>query len=192
MVAVADTLLRSGQRRVRASPDPDTSPLGRLAFAIMRSQTASAAFAATYGWCHRQCDFRIALGKSFALSRLQELPEMTHNGLNRTEHIAIRVSEHDYDRLVATARRDSKPLREWCRDKVLEAARPASPTPGQHAILAEILATQDIIVGLLCAMARDGRLTPQKAKEIADAAHERKYRDVAALFKEAESRRTAR
>lgn len=111
---------------------------------------------------------------------------MADNGLNRTEHIAIRVTEHDYDRLTAMAKRDSKPLREWCRDKILEAARFPTPTPAQHATLAEILAVQDTLVGLLCAMGRDGRLTPQKAKEIIDAAHDRKYRDVAALFRDAE------
>jgi hypothetical protein len=112
---------------------------------------------------------------------------MAENGLNRTEHIAIRVSEQDYHRLVALAKRDSKPLREWCRDKVLESTRLPNPTPAEYAILAEILALQDTVVGLLCAMGRDGRLTPQKAKEIVDAAHERKYRDVAALFKDAEA-----
>lgn len=119
---------------------------------------------------------------------------MADNGLNRTEHIAIRVTEHDYERLVAISKRDSKPLREWCREKVLEGAKPPSPTPAQYAILAEILALEDTIVGLLSAMGRDGRLTPQKAKEIVDAAHERKYRDVAALFRdaEAECRRSAR
>jgi hypothetical protein len=81
---------------------------------------------------------------------------------------------------------------DWCRRRLLDTIQAAPPKPAHHAILAEILATQDIVVGLLCAMARDGRLTPQKAKEIADAAHERKYRDVAALFKEAGSRRTVR
>jgi hypothetical protein len=125
---------------------------------------------------------------------LQEVEKMAENGLNRTEHIAIRVSEQDYHRLVALAKRDSKPLREWCRDKVLEAAKSPTPAPAEYAILAEILAMQDTMAGLLCAIGRDGRLTPQKAKEIVDAAHERKYRDVAALFKvgEGESRRSAR
>jgi hypothetical protein len=128
------------------------------------------------------------------MNELPEAKKMTGNGLNRTEHIAIRVSAQDYQRLVTLAKRDSKPLREWCRDKVLEGAKFPTPTPAQYAILAEILAVQDTLVGLLCAMGRDGRLTPQKAKEIVDAAHERKYRDVAALFRdaEAECRRSAR
>lgn len=112
---------------------------------------------------------------------------MAGNGLNRTEHIAIRVTEHDYERLLVITKRDSKPLREWCREKILEAARVPTPSPAQYAILAEILALQDTVVGLLSAIGRDGRLTPQKATEIADAAHERKYRDVVALFKDAEA-----
>lgn len=113
---------------------------------------------------------------------------MIGNGLNRTEHIAIRVSEPDYERLVALSKGESKPLREWCRDKLLEAAKIPNPTSAQHAILAEIGATQDILVGLICALGREGRLAPQNAQEIIDTAHERKYRDVAALFKQAESR----
>jgi hypothetical protein len=113
---------------------------------------------------------------------------MAGNGLNRAEHIAIRVSEHDYEHLAAMAKRDSKPLREWCRDKILDAAKTLSPTPTEYAILAEIVATQDIVAGLFCALGRDGRLTPQKAKEIVDTAHERKYREVAALFRYSESR----
>jgi hypothetical protein len=109
-----------------------------------------------------------------------------------TKAVTPKFSESDFQRLTVASERDGKPLGAWCRDQLLQTLDGVRPSAANYAILAEILATQDIIVGLLCAMGRDGRLTPQKAKEIADAAHERKYRDVAALFKEAESRRAAR
>ncbi len=111
-----------------------------------------------------------------------------------TRPVGLKFQEPDFNRLRSRADCDGKRLGEWCRDRVLEALNGIRPSPAQHAILAEILALQDTVVGLICAIGRDGRLTPQKAKEIVDAAHERKYRDVAALFKdaEAECRRSAR
>lgn len=111
-----------------------------------------------------------------------------------TEPIGLKVTREQFGSLKKLADQNDQPLAEWCRERVLETLRGNLPTPAQYAILAEILATEDTMVGLLCALGRDGRLTPQKAKEIVDAAHERKYRDVTALFKDAETecRRTVR
>jgi hypothetical protein len=111
-----------------------------------------------------------------------------------TEPIGLKVTKEQFGALKKLADQNDQPLAEWCRERVLETVQAVPPTVAQCAILAEILAVQDTLVGLLSAMGRDGRLTPQKAKEIVDAAHERKYRDVAALFKdaEAECRRPAR
>jgi hypothetical protein len=119
---------------------------------------------------------------------------MTGHSKRFTESIGLKVTKDQLGSLKKLADQSEKPLGEWCRERVLETLRGVPPTPAQYAILAEILAVQDTLVGLLCAMGRDGRLSPQKAKEIVDAAHERKYRDVAALFRdaEAECRRSAR
>jgi len=108
--------------------------------------------------------------------------------------VTAKFAESDFQRLRFASERTGKRPAEWCRERVLENLNGIRPSPAQQAILAEILALQDTLVGLICALGRDGRLTPQKAKEIVDAAHERKYRDVAALFKdaEAECRRSAR
>jgi Asp-tRNA(Asn)/Glu-tRNA(Gln) amidotransferase B subunit len=108
--------------------------------------------------------------------------------------VTAKFAESDFQRLRLASERTGKRPAEWCRERVLENLNGIRPSPAQCAILAEILALQDTLVGLICALGREGRLTPQKAKEIVDAAHERKYRDVAALFKdaEAECRRSAR
>lgn len=108
--------------------------------------------------------------------------------------VTAKFAESDFQRLRVAAERAGKRPAEWCRERVLESLNGASASAADSAVLAEILALQDTVVGLLCTMGRDGRLTPQKAKEIVDAAHERKYRDVAALFKdaEAECRRSSR
>lgn len=119
---------------------------------------------------------------------------MTGYSKRFTEPIGLKVTKDQLGYLKKLADQSDQPLAEWCRERVLEMLKGVPPSPPQYAILAEILAMQDTVVGLLCAMGRDGRLTPQKAKEIVDAAHEHKYRDVAALFKDAESecRRPAR
>jgi hypothetical protein len=104
-----------------------------------------------------------------------------------TAHVGFRVKELIFRDIQARAQSEGISPNEWCRKRLLHTLNSSLPSPSDHALLAEILATQDTLVGLLCAMGRDGRLTPQKAKEIVDAAHERKYRDVAALFKDAEA-----
>ncbi|MGH9398712.1 MAG: hypothetical protein ACRD18_17920 [Terriglobia bacterium] len=105
-----------------------------------------------------------------------------------TKHIGFRVRESVFREIDCQAESDGKSPNDWCRDRILLAMKPSLPTPSHHALLAEIAATQDIAIGLLCALGRDGNLTTQKAQEIVDAAHKRKYRDVAALLKYAYSR----
>jgi hypothetical protein len=111
-----------------------------------------------------------------------------------TPHLGFRVKEPVFRDIQSRAQAEGISPNDWSRKRLLQTLNSPSPNPAQYALLAEILAMQDTVVGLLCAMGRDGRLSPQKAKEIVDAAHERKYRDVAPLFRdaEAECRRSAR
>lgn len=105
-----------------------------------------------------------------------------------TKAVTTKFSESDYQRLKAAAEGDGKRPAEWCRHRLAEILHGAAVTAPDQALMAEIGATQDILVGLICAFGREGRLAPQKAQEIIDTAHERKYRDIAALFKQAETR----
>lgn len=111
-----------------------------------------------------------------------------------TAHVGFRVKEPIFRDIQSRAQVEGISPNDWCRNHVLQSLKSPLPCPSDFAILAEILALHDTMVGLFCALGRDGRMTPQKAKEIVDAAHERKYRDVTALFKYAESecRRSAR
>ncbi len=54
--------------------------------------------------------------------------------------------------------------------------------------MAELTATQAILIDLLCILDRDGRFTTQKAQEIVDAAHDSKYEEAAELLKYAYSK----
>jgi hypothetical protein len=111
-----------------------------------------------------------------------------NNSKKLTKAITAKFADGDFQRLKTASERDGKCPAEWCRQRLLEVLH-GTPTSGpDQALMAEIAATQDIVVGLICALGREGRLSSQKAQEIVDAAHERKYRDVVALFKYAESK----
>lgn len=102
---------------------------------------------------------------------------------NRTRHVAFRVSPQDYQIPAGAAERDRKPLREWCRDKILEVLRPKNPSPFYYALMAEISATEAILIDLLCAIGRDGKISQEKAQTLVDAAHGAKYKEAAELLK---------
>ena len=110
-----------------------------------------------------------------------------------TKAITIKLTKCDFDKLQALSDRQQLTGVEWARARLLEALNGPSPSPSDHALMAEITATQDMLIDLFCALGRDGKLIVQTAKEIMDAAHKHKYRDVAALFRYASSRlQTAR
>lgn len=113
---------------------------------------------------------------------------MIENFSNRTKHVAIRVSPQDYERLAALAKRDLKPLREWCRDRILDAARVNNPSPCQHAILGEIAATQAIMIDLIYTWAHDGKLSQKAVQDIVSAAQNSKFKEACQLFSVARSR----
>jgi hypothetical protein len=99
----------------------------------------------------------------------------TVNRLNRTRTIGVKVSENCFAELRAVAEAQGKPLCEWCRDKIMEAAQPLRPAPSDYALMAELTATQAILIDLLCVLGRDSRISTEKAQEIVDAAHNSKY-----------------
>lgn len=108
---------------------------------------------------------------------------MAEKPSNRTRHVAFRVSPQDYQILAGAAERDRKPLREWCRDKILEVLRPKNPSPFYYALMAEISATEAILIDLLCAIGRDGKISQEKAQALVDAAHSAKYKEATELLK---------
>jgi hypothetical protein len=105
-----------------------------------------------------------------------------------TKGITPKFTETDYERLQALAERDSKPLAAWCRDVLLRVASGSQPSPFQFGIMAEITATQAVLIDLLCLLGRDGRITTQKAQEIVDRAQSVKYQEAIELLRYAYSR----
>lgn len=100
------------------------------------------------------------------------------NPLNRSKTIGIKVSETAYEMLRGVAEGKGKTLSEWCRERILEAAEPPVPRITDFALMAEVTATQAMLIDMLCIMGRDGRLSPQKAQAIVDKAHAEKYKEA--------------
>lgn len=100
-----------------------------------------------------------------------------------TKSVTSKFTEADFQKLRLLASRDSKCPAEWCRDKILEAMQPRGAHPGEYAIMAELTATQSILIDLLCALGHDGKLSQQKAQAVVDAAHNAKYKETAELLK---------
>ncbi|HEX5483339.1 MAG TPA: hypothetical protein VFZ08_12010 [Terriglobia bacterium] len=105
-----------------------------------------------------------------------------------TKSVTSKFRESDFQELRELAARELKRPAEWCRDKVLKALKPQSPRPSDYALMAEISATEAIVIDLLCAIGRDGKISQQKAQELVDAAHNAKYKEAAELLKYAYDR----
>lgn len=118
--------------------------------------------------------------------------EYVPNPLNRTKTIGIKVSEAAFETLRKVAEDHQKPLGEWCRDTLMKAAMPPPARRSEFAVLAEITATQAILIDLLCVLGRDGRFTTQKAQEIVDRAHNAKFKEAVQLLRYAYSNAASR
>jgi hypothetical protein len=105
-----------------------------------------------------------------------------------TRGITPKFTETDYDGLQSLASREGKPLATWCRDTLLAFASGPKPSPFQFAVMAEITATQAILIDLLCTFGRDGKISTQKAQEIVDRAHSAKYKEAVELLRFAHSK----
>lgn len=110
------------------------------------------------------------------------------NPLNRAKTIGVKVNQTSYDELRAVAEKQGKPLAEWCRDKLVENGKSRVPSPTEHALMAEIAATQNITVTLLYEMANGAKLSRERVQEILDSAHAAKYADADQRLELARSR----
>jgi len=53
-----------------------------------------------------------------------------------------------------------KTLSEWCRERILEAAEPPVPSIADFALMAEVTATQSMLIDMLSLIGRDGEGRP--------------------------------
>jgi hypothetical protein len=121
---------------------------------------------------------RIPDSNSLDYKRIRPTSPHKPNPLNRSKTIGVKVSETAYEMLRGVAEGKGKTLSEWCRERILEAADPPVPRITDFALMAEITATQAMLIDMLCMLGRDGRLSTQKAQEIVDKAHHEKYKEA--------------
>jgi hypothetical protein len=106
-----------------------------------------------------------------------------------TRSVTPKFTEADFECLQTSADREGKRLGEWCRDKLLEIVNGKEPSACDQALLAEIAATQSIMVSLFFAFARDGKLPEQKVREILERAQKKKYGEASDLLRQAQASR---
>jgi hypothetical protein len=105
---------------------------------------------------------------------------------SRTHQIGVRVRETVFERIRRLAAHEGKSPSEWASDRLADVTH-GVPSPFQRAILAEICATQDILVNLLYALRSGEKLTRERVQQITSAAHASKYREADELLKNAPS-----
>jgi hypothetical protein len=123
-------------------------------------------------------DSRIPDSNSLDYKRIRQTSPHKPNPLNRSKTIGIKVSETAYEMLRGVAESKGKPLSEWCRERILEAAEPPVPSIADFELMAELTATQAMLIDMLSLIGRDGRLSTQKAQEIVDKAHREKHKEA--------------
>ncbi len=113
---------------------------------------------------------------------------MAHQPARYTESIGLKVTAEQYQALSHLAGLNSKPIAEWCRDTLVAVAGCGRPSPVEFGLLAEITATQAMLIDLLCTVGKEGKLTTQKAQQIVEAAHENKYTEALEILRAAHAK----
>ncbi len=113
---------------------------------------------------------------------------MAHQPARYTESIGLKVTAEQYQALSHLAGLNSKPVAEWCRDTLVAVAGCGRPSPVEFGLLAEITATQAMLIDLLCTVGKEGKLTTQKAQQIVEAAHENKYTEALEILRAAHAK----
>lgn len=106
---------------------------------------------------------------------------------NRSRRIGARVHESVFERLKMMAHGDAKTVSEWCSERLTDIAR-GVPAPLELALLAEIAATQAILIDLIYTWSHDGKLAQKAVQEIVRSAQRSKFKEAGHLFLAATSR----
>ena len=113
---------------------------------------------------------------------------MAHQPARYTESIGLKVTAEQYQALSHLAGINSKPIAEWCRETLVAVAGCGRPSPVEFGLLAEITATQAILIDLLCTVGKEGKLTTQRAQQIVEAAHDNKYTEALEILRAAHAK----
>ena len=105
-----------------------------------------------------------------------------------TKHVGFRLRPSAFEQIQLLADKAGKQVNDWCRDAALQCAQGAAASCAEFAVIAELAATQTIVIEILCTVGREGKLTTQKAQEIVDKADSNKYRDAMEVLRHAQAK----
>src|SRR5487761_318630 len=77
---------------------------------------------------------------------------------NRT--VRCKMSEAEYERLVAVTEHEGLTLGEWCRDVLLKRTNARKAKPVEETLLAEVIALRTILLNAFYKLAQGETLTP--------------------------------
>jgi hypothetical protein len=102
----------------------------------------------------------------------------------RTRTVAFRVTETDFAQLQAVAEASQRPLGEWCRDLVLESIRHPAGTPGEQAVVAEVIGMRTIVANLIFAFTSGGTITADLMQDFVSRADGTKLQRAAEFLRQ--------
>lgn len=83
---------------------------------------------------------------------------------SRTRSVGTKVSQEEYARLEARAADKQLSISEWSRQALLAAANVVQGSPGEKAILAEVIALRTIVANLIYAFTSEGKVTAEQMR----------------------------
>jgi len=95
----------------------------------------------------------------------------------RTKSVGTKVTDEEYARFEALAAGQS--MSEWVRDTLLAADRPASASPADEALMAELLALRTILLNVLFKVANGEKVSAEAMQQLIDRADGDKLKKAA-------------
>src|SRR6266849_5396053 len=95
---------------------------------------------------------------------------------NRT--VGSKMTESEYEQLVAVAEREGLTLGEWCRQVLLAQAnanRGEKPSATEQTLLAEFMALRMILLNALCKLGQNVELTDQEFQGLVERADQERF-----------------
>ena len=81
-----------------------------------------------------------------------------------TKHVGFRLRPSTFDQIQLLADKAGKPVNDWCREVVLQCAKGVPTSAMDFAVMAEIAATQAIIIEMFSAVGGGERSPPRRPK----------------------------
>jgi hypothetical protein len=114
----------------------------------------------------------------FLRSLLLEVPVMPADQLrNRT--VGSKMTESEYDQVVAVAEREGLTIGEWCREVLLAHANSSDlkkPSAIEQTLLAEFVALRMILLNALCKLGQKVELSERDLQDLAELADQERFR----------------